>query len=100
MRITEGNLQGMVVAYQDAIAKFTGDVPELELRSGSKVNGISFRLYHIIRDETGGVKTLEPAWGTSRAVWSDGFIGETKTEAYNTLRIMVRAIQAATDYMF
>lgn len=100
MRITESLLQAMVVEYQRAITKFTGEVPEIELRSGSKSNGISFRLYHIIRDETGGVKTLEPAWGTSHAVWEDGFLGWTKTEAYNTIKTSVRAIDAATSYMF
>lgn len=100
MRITERLLQGMVIQYQDAITKFTGEVPELELQSGSKVNGVSFRLYHIIRDETGGVKTLEPAWGTPHSVWEDGFLGWTKTEAYNTLKTSVFAIRAATDYMF
>lgn len=100
MRITEAHLQGMVVQYRDAITKFTGEVPEIQLHSGSKANGISFRLYHVIRDETGGVKTLQPAWGTSGAVWNDGFIGETKSESYYTLRTIVRSIQAATDYMF
>lgn len=100
MRITESRLRAMVLEYQQAITKFTGEVPELELKSGSKSNGISFRLYHIIRDETGGVKTLEPAWGTSHAIWEDGFLGWTKAEAYNTLKTSVRAIEAATDYMF
>lgn len=100
MRITKAHLQAMVLEYQQAITKFTGEVPELELRSGSKTNGISFRLYHIVRDSNGGVKTLEPAWGTSHSVWEDGFLGWTKTEAYDTLKTCVRAVQAATNHMF
>ena len=99
MRVSEKNLQDMVLRYQQAIAKFTGEEPELELNSGSKTNGISFRLYHLIR-ENGVVVTKKPAWGTSHAIWEDGFLGWTKGEAYETLLTSVRAIEAATDYMF
>ena len=99
MRISENDLKGMVLRYQEAITKFTGEVPELELNGGSKANGISFRLYHLTR-ENGVVTSKEPAWGTSHAIWSDGFLGWTKGEAYHTLKTSVLAIEAATAYMF
>jgi hypothetical protein len=99
MRTTEKELQALVLRYQQAITKFTGEVPELELNMGSKANGISFRLYHLIR-ENGVVVKKEPAWGTPHAIWSDGFLGWTKGEAYNTLATATLAIEAATEYMF
>lgn len=92
MKVSKENLKALVVLYVETVAAETGVIPEMQLRMGSKINGVSFRLYHVETDENGREK-LTPAWGTSEGLWSEGFIGWTKREAYDTLLTIIRTMQ-------
>ena len=83
----------LVVANIESSRRKLGIDPELvayDLQTGSKANGIAFRLFGHRAGETGLSHVSVVRDGM-------GYIGSTKTEAYETLQNVNAALAAAVD---
>lgn len=56
--IKKSDVTNAVVAYQKAAEAVFGYTPELQLHTGSKVNGVTWKLYELKRDD--GTYTTTP----------------------------------------
>ena len=82
MRASQRDVQDAVVAYQKAAEAVFGYLPELQLHTGSKVNGVTWKLYELVRDPSGSFTATYTA--TPPGV-PDIHLGWTATEAYKQL---------------
>jgi len=78
-RVTQQQLNFVFQRYVDSLVELGVSVEGLSLISGDKVNGNSFKLRHKDGKRPVGVD-------------SDGFLGWTKREAYDTLQTICRTI--------
>ena len=81
MRIKRSDMQSAVVAFQKAHEAVFGYVPELQLHTGSKVNGVTWKLYELKRECVGGNVTHTR---TPNGV-PDVHLGWTAKEAHDKL---------------
>lgn len=82
-RITRVDLDAAVVAYRNALESVGALRFPLQLQIGSKTSGIAYRVMFIANDSGG----LSAAPGTS-----NGYLGMTAREAYDTLWTMTRTL--------
>ena len=78
-RTTLADVNAALGHYSRALDSFGIARPGLELQTGSKANGRAYRLY---------IEGGKAAPGTQ-----NGFLGWTKTEAFDTLLTMARTIE-------
>lgn len=91
MRVKKTDVQDAVVAYQRTAAALFGYTPELQLCTGSKVDGVTWKLYELKRDD--GTYTTTPP-GVP-----DVHLGFTAGEALDKLRTITGALSSASHHL-
>jgi hypothetical protein len=87
MTITQKDLDGMLDRVLRSLGSMGIETNGLHVTSGSRTNGIAFRLYQYV-GTSGGV---------SGVIMPDGFLGRTRREAYDTLHAIAQTLEFTSD---
>lgn len=87
MTITQKDLDGMLERVLRSLGALGITTKGLHVTSGSKMNGIAYRLYQYVGS----------AGGVSGVIMPDGYLGTTKREAYDTLHAIAQSLEFVRD---
>jgi hypothetical protein len=88
-RITDKQLEGIVKMITEEFrwANLLPDETKIVFQRGSKNMGIAYRIYSAGYGENSG-------WSDKPLYLGDGFLGQTKREAWLSLRAILRTLEA------
>jgi hypothetical protein len=87
MKITEKDIASMLDRVLRSLGSLGIATKGLHVTSGSRTNGVAYRLYQYA-GTSGGV---------SGVIMPDGFLGTTKREAYDTLHAIAQSLEFVSD---